>query len=117
MARISLNDLTSAVDVKYSPFDVELPSGDIVTLRPVLRMPKTDRKALSALQAGREDRPEDAEDDSLEYIQAFIQIVVGNQDRSQALFDAVGDDLAVLSEIVGEYVETTQPGEAPSSES
>lgn len=141
MATIKLDEVRANVSRKYAPLEIDL-GAETVSLRQTIRLSKGERDKLAKLQADRvrESRAQEREeaarqarvaagevDDSdivdesdettLEYFKQFIAIVADSKAGAEALFDAVGDDVAVLGEIVTEYAESTQVGEASSSES
>lgn len=135
---IALTDILAAADQKYGSYFIDLPSGETLRLRPVLRLPDEDKDKLTALQQRRDDaaeaekaevEAETADDapafDTQAYLREFITIVAKEAALVDELFAlpvpssglTVGTDPAVLLEIVNDYSEATQPGEAKPSES
>lgn len=142
MATIKLDTIRENVSRKYAPLVIELDADNAVSLRQVIRLSKAERDALTKLQADRVREAREAErnekarlarveagevDDSdlsdtsdeslLSYFKAFIKLVADSPAGAEALFAALDDDVAILGEIVTEYSESTQVGEASSSES
>lgn len=106
MPRFTLEHFQEAADKKYGSTVITLPDGD-VTLENPLRMTKQRRKALTDCELI---------EDTDEKLQAVIKAACKPADAKR-LLAAVGDDLAVLADIVTEYMQSAQVGEASPSPS
>lgn len=102
MPKITLADIQKAADKKYGPLVIAgIEGGDITLVNP-LRLPKEKRDAMTAL--------DDVEDVDAK-LRTLVELAASPEDAKR-LLDAVGDDLAVLAELVGDYTGTAQVGEA-----
>ncbi|SDI41191.1 hypothetical protein SAMN05421505_14934 [Sinosporangium album] len=114
MPQITLADIKEAADRKFGPLVIDMGDGQSVTLLNPLRMPKTARTKLTALQ--KELDGEDATDESAEAaLPKIVRLVAASKADADRLLAAVGDDLATMQEIFEEYAKATQPGEASAS--
>jgi hypothetical protein len=135
VAAIKFSDIQQAVDSKYEPLTIELPDGTQFNMIPALRLSDAAKDELTALQDIKdrhdkavEDAAESGDDvddgfDICSYLCDFIAIVSDDKEAADRLFDIdqpigikVGRDAATLVEIVSDYTESTQPGEASPSE-
>lgn len=113
MPVVSLDSIRKAADAKYGSLDIPLSDIDTVRLLNVLRISDENRAALMALQ---EKLNEDGADQKA-LLRDCIRLVAATPDQAQRLIDDIGDDLAVLVEVFGQYTEGTQAGEASASDS
>jgi hypothetical protein len=106
MPKFTLEHFQEAADKKYGPTVITLPDGD-VTLDNPIRMSKERRKKLTD-----SDKIEDVE----EKLQAVVKVAC-EPAEAKRLLAAIGEDLAVLADIVTEYMQSAQVGEASPSPS
>ena len=107
MPSFTLADIQAAADKKYGPVTITLEGDDVVTLTNPLRLSKANRDKLQAL---------DDEDDVEIKLTGVIKAVASQADAKR-LLAAVGGDLATLAQIVTDWQEATQVGEASPSPS
>lgn len=124
MASFTLNDIHKAAEAKYGSTDFELEDGFTVKLLNPLRLSKTNRDALIALQetlndekpaVEGEEKPEPVDQQLV--LQDSIRLVADSETGATKLLDSIGDDLAALVTIFGMYSDGTQAGEASGSQS
>ncbi len=108
---MNLDDIRASVEQKYQSYDITV-GQRVVVLRNAIRLPSADRKALSDIQEEIKTT-----DDHLSCMKKMLKVVIEKDADYQALVKAIGDDLAVYAEIVGEYGKRTQVGEALGSQS
>ena len=106
MPKVTLASIRDAADKKYGPYVIEVDGGDVTLVNP-LRMSKAKRKKLEEL-----DKVEDLDTD--EKLAETIRIACSAADAKR-LLAAVGDDLALLAEIVKAWGATAKVGEASPS--
>jgi hypothetical protein len=116
---ITLDSIRSAADARYGSYDIELTDDTTVKLLNPLRLSKANRDELTAIQAELDVDTDDAEAvaalDQVAVFQRMIRVVAETPKQADALLGAVGDDLAILAEIVRGYSKGTQQGEASAS--
>lgn len=112
MASFKLDDIRAAAEAKYGATEIEIEDGKTVRLVNALRLTKDKRALISALE---DDAPEGEEKDQEEGLFDLIRIVAETPAQAELLLAAVGDDLAILAEIVETYSKGTQMGEASPS--
>lgn len=106
---ITLDSIRAAADAKYGATEIDLGNGTVVRLLNVLRLTAEKRAEVRALRSG------DADSDETDQVAMFhkmIRAIAETPAQAEALLTAVGDDLALLAQIVSEYAEGTQAGEA-----
>lgn len=111
MATFSLDDIRAAAEAKYGSTDIETSKG-MVKLVNVLRLPKTKRDALMAIQD--QLSADDADQEAI--LADAIRTVAETPKQAENLLAEVGADLAVLMEIFQAYTSGTQVGEASASQ-
>jgi hypothetical protein len=122
-----LDSLRDELDKEFAPAKFSK-GGEQYTLRNLMRVGKKDRTAIIKLMnqlrevnGDEEKKADDIEDpEKIEQVQdlmAQILSMVAADNRGQALVDAVGDDLQLLSKVMELWQEATQPGEAEDSPS
>ena len=113
MPSIKLSDIQQAADKKFGDFEVHLPSGEIISFVPALRLPKEARRKLGKAFDVEARVKEENNDDDLYDIYKDIFRVSGRQaDAFTKLETAVGDDPAIWEELVREFMQDTQAGES-----
>lgn len=112
MAGMTLDDITSAADAKYGPFEVEGVPGGSVTLVNPLRLHKDKRKKLNELQAKQENT-----DDQADLFRDMLKLVAKTPADAARLIEALGDDLAKYAVVLTSYGEAARLGEASPSPS
>lgn len=119
----TLDSMREEMDKKYAPVTLDLGGGDVVVLQNVLRIKAGDRKeALSlikqiqSLTESKDDAELSEEDlDAVNELQEKILQLAA--DKPELLDAAVGGDPMIVMEIFNRWMESTQAGEASSSES
>lgn len=107
MPKVTLASIVEAADKKYGPYVIEgIEGGDVTLLNP-LKMSKVKRKKLSELN--------EAESEVDEKLAETIRLAASTQAEAKRLLAAVGDDLAVLGQIVKDWGATAKVGEASAS--
>lgn len=107
MATFTLDDIRTAAEAKYGATEIEVGNHVVRLLNP-LRLTKAKRDELGTIQS--ELEADDADHEEL--MAKTVRIVAETETQADILLDAVGDDLALLAEIVNTYGEGTQAGEA-----
>lgn len=110
MSAFTLDDIRAAAEAKYGSTDIDLGTRVVKLLNP-LRLPKTRRTALVAVQD--KLNAEGADQEAL--LAEALTLVAESAPAAKALLTAVGGDLAVLVEVFKHYSEGTQAGEASAS--
>lgn len=119
----TLDSMREEMDKKYAPVTLDLGGGDVVVLQNVLRIKAGARKeALSlikqiqSLTESKDDAELSEEDlDAVNELQEKILQLAA--DKPELLDAAVGGDPMIVMEIFNRWMESTQAGEASSSES
>jgi hypothetical protein len=115
MATISLDRIRQDIEAKYAPVVIDLGGGVSCTLTQAMRLPKAVRVELvnsqKAVNAREDDETYD-EDRVLGHLRQIIRLVATNPDDAESLIAAIGDDVAVLGEVVRAYGEGSQLPEA-----
>lgn len=106
MSSFSLDDIRTAAEAKYGSTDITF-GEDTLVLRNALRLSKAERKELMSLQ-DKIDAGEDQED----LVVGALTLVAKDKAVARKFLKAVGDDMAVLSEVFQKYTGETQVGEA-----
>lgn len=123
MKSTSLDGLRNKVDNKYEALEIETEK-ETFSLRPILRCPKNERDlVLTKLEELGKDDGEgedttssvDRMDSALTVAREVISIVTANK-RGKALVALLGDDFLLVMEVLNQWQEATQPGEASSSQ-
>lgn len=105
---IKLSDIQTKANENYANTPVELPDGEIVTMRNALQLTDEERKVLTS--AG--DVEEGESKSQLLVLRDIIRVTVEDKEAAERLINAVGDNLAFLVELFKTYNEGTQSGEA-----
>lgn len=115
MATFTLNNLREEVSRKYAPTVIEN-GDDAYTLPNLLQMPSKQRKAVLDLIDKFEGSESVDYDSQFEVFSEIIEVGVEGG-KGKELLELLGDNAALVVEIVTSWMEGTQVGEAePSSE-
>ncbi len=106
----TLDNLRKSLDEKYAPVVI-----DGIELRPVLRMNSADRATVGGFLEQLTGETSISSEETFEIVRKLIRCAAG--ERGPELVDNIGDDLALAMNIVELWIGSTQPGEAPSSQS
>jgi len=110
---ITLDQIREAAEAKYGSTDITVAPGQVVKLLNPLRLKKKNRDELMKIQEKLTESGESGEDvDQEEMLRAALRLVAESPKQAKALIDAIGEDLAVLSQVFEEYTKGTQAGEA-----
>lgn len=113
MPKISLQDIRDAADQKYGPLVIEgVKGGDVELLNPT-RLGKEARAAIKSLNS---DADGDDGDEG-EKLAHLVGLLAKTPAQGKRLLDSVGDDTALLAEIIGQFNESNKLGEASPSPS
>jgi hypothetical protein len=107
----SLDELRASVQAKYKPYEVDLGGGDVVVLEQALRLPKERRAEMRAAQ-DRMSAEDATEDDIVAAMGDVFRAAAKDKAAVDRLLEQVGDDLAILKELLEGYGEATQAGNA-----
>lgn len=114
---ITLDSIREAADRKFASYDIDLGSGQVVKLRNPLRLGKAEREAFLGLQEELEAVGGDI-DGQLELLKKIITLTADPKAApAGTLLAALGDDAALITEVVNGYMEAQSVGEASTSES
>ena len=116
MARMTLDDIRSSLEKKYSSFELDLGTGNI-DLRNPLRLSKEDRAALSVLFKDGDLEGDDADEKAQEKFSKVLEIAATPETKANVrkfLRDSKDDEdlLLTLVEVVEAYFTDQQVGEA-----
>lgn len=125
MSAISLDDLRKGADAKYPDFEIETEDGRILGFKPVLRLPKKKRHAVSEaldLKKRLDALPEDHDVDQAQLMIEVLSDALKAAERTRGDFALLQkwagmDDLGIWLYLFEQYSEVTDPGEASPSES
>lgn len=117
----TLANYRKVVEEKYAPVRIQLDEEgkEVLELIPALRLPKEKREQLSKLQASREKHGEGdvtTLDDLIGFLQEYVRVIGSDKRMVDKLLKTVGDDAAILSEIISDYSGDTEAGEASTSD-
>ena len=112
MATFSLSELRAEVERKYAPTIVENGS-DRFELQNLLQLPEKRRDQVIELVESIEEDTEEGHN-LTEQLKVFEKIVVFTErnGRGQELLDLLGDNTAMVFELVTKWLEASQVGEA-----
>jgi hypothetical protein len=120
MATFTLDDIRSTAEAKYGSTDIDMGGAGIVVLRNALRLSSDERQELLTFQeklsAGKDDEDAPAvSGEEVQIVSDMIRLVAADKALADKMLATIGDDLGVLMELVGQYSEGTQLGEASAS--
>ncbi|MFY1620039.1 phage tail assembly protein [Micromonospora sp. WMMD736] len=104
---MKLDDIREAAEAKYGHLPVEVGDRTVRLLNP-LRLPKTKRDEIAKLQERLKEEGADQE----AIMRDMIRVTADTKAGADVLLKAIGDDLTVLAEVLGEYGRKTRVGEA-----
>ena len=107
MSTLTLDAIREAAEAKYGSLDIEVGDKTVRLLNP-LRLAKPKRDELMKLQDGMKDEGVDQE----KVMRDMIRLAADTKTNGDLLIKAVGDDLAVMAELLAEYAKRTRVGEA-----
>lgn len=118
--KINFDTIVSATDQKYDKLEIEVPTpggdSEIVVFSNPARLKKEQREEFQKfVKEISEDSEENSDKDALAALQGILRSAcsTGNADL---LFDIIGDDQALWSELVTSYFEAVKVGEASASQ-
>lgn len=120
MPKVMLADVVKAADAKYGPFVLGLGDDSEVTLLNGARIEKEKRKRLIALQKEQkalQDAGDVNPDQEESFLYELVRLIAASDDDAQRLLNATAHDFALLAEVIDQYSEATQVGEALPSQS
>lgn len=114
---ITLDSIREKIEAKYASTDIQLSKTEVVKLRNPLRLPKAERARMMNLDKELEAVKDDI-DGQLELIEEIISIAADPKHTpGKRLVEEVGNDAAILLDIVDRYLGEQELGEASTSES
>lgn len=127
MTEFTLDDIRAAAAKRFASYNLRV-NDELVQLRNPMRLSKADRAEFARLQATKGKKAEkDAEGNDIELsteeaeaieagqidrLKAMLTVVADNRTAVQAVFNEIGDDLALVMELFRAYTEAVKPGEA-----
>lgn len=131
MADFTLADIQAAADAKFGDCRIALGGDETVVLRNGLRMPKEERRELTALQKrldalqsddddvqASEMRPDEDQADAMtRLVRDILSLVADDKAAATTMLSRIGDNLPTLLQVLTEYGQVAQPGEASPSPS
>lgn len=116
MATYSLEQLKADVDKSYAGLDLEIGEDDVITLANLLRLPKEARTKVAELLDQINEAVEANDLNSLEeHSLKVLELAAGK--RGKDLLAVIGTDTALAMDLLSKWTESTQVGEADSSQS
>jgi hypothetical protein len=119
----SLDDIREAADRKYGSYDIDLPDGEVVKLRNVLRLSKAERKELAALE-GKLSSKESEDDvdavdevDQQDIIEKQLVLIAHNKALGNKLIKELGGDFGMVLHVYTSWGKNSEMGEATASQS
>lgn len=107
MANIRLDDIREAAEKKYGPYVIEgVPGGDVTLLNPI-RLPKAKRVKLNKLQSMQESEMVKEQD---QLLRDMIILIAATPEDAKRLLDVLGDDSALMAEVLNDYGLKSQAG-------
>jgi hypothetical protein len=132
MAKITLSSITESIDAKYGSTVVELTDGTEVELLNPIRLSAEGRKAMLDLSTAKDELSDEEEaaltpdernarqEASIQRLVGIVQVVAATPDQAAALIAACSPrgylDLAIISEVVSDYMGAEKAGEASASQ-
>jgi len=122
---LSLDQLRADIEREFAPVKVALSDGTEVTLRNLLRLPKKEREKIVTLLNtldGFSDANEDTDESelleqTLGVAHQILHTLSDSAAKGKQLVKELGDDMVLVMKVLEAWMEATQPGEAPTSES
>src|SRR5699024_8235 len=116
MATYSLEQLKADVDKSYAGLDLEIGEDDVITLANLLRLPKEARTKVAELLDQINEAVEANDLNSLEeHSLKVLELAAGK--RGKDLLAVIGTGTALAMDLLSKWTESTQVGEADSSQS
>lgn len=125
MSALSLDDLRKGAAQKYPDFEIEAEDGKVLGFKPIFRLTKEKRKAVSAafdIKSRVDELGEDTEVDQPELFISILSDALHAAERTKGDFAALAkwagkEDLGIWLFVFSEYSAKTELGEASPSES
>jgi hypothetical protein len=116
----TLDSMREEIEREFAPCQFELPEGKVVTLRNILRIPKSDREKVYTLldELGDINKSEDTggglvqTEKSAEVALKILPLVADSEKLGRQLVEAIEEDLALTLRVFSAWMEGTQAGEA-----
>lgn len=116
----TLDSMREEIEREFSPCQFELPDGKSVTLRNLLRVPKSSREQVFALldelaALNEEDGAGNslsATDKSAQIALKIIPLVADSEKLGAKLVELIEEDMALTLRVFSAWMESTQAGEA-----
>lgn len=120
MATFTLDQLKSDVEKNFATLSIDVGTGDKIDMRNILRMDKDSRRLvleqldlLDKIQENKELSQNETLEQTTAISRKVIDLAAGK--RGKDLLALIGDDDALVMEILSKWTEATQVGEAGSS--
>jgi hypothetical protein len=115
----TLDSMREEIEREFAPCQFELPEGKVVTLRNILRIPKSDREKvytlldeLTELNKSEDEAGLVATEKSAEVALKILPLVADSEKLGRQLVEAIEPDLALTLRVFSAWMEGTQAGEA-----
>jgi len=119
----TLDAMRAAVEKEFAPFQMELPDGKVITLKNLLRVPKKNRDQVYALLDEMSVLQKDdtsglaSTEKSAQIALKIIPLVADSEKLGKELVSAIEEDLALTLRVFSTWMDSSNAGEADSSES
>jgi hypothetical protein len=118
----TLDSMREEIEREFAPCQVGLPEGKTVTLRNLLRVPKTNREEiyglldeLSEIQKSEEDKGLVSTEKSAQIALKILPLVADSEKLGRQLVESIEDDLALTLRVFSRWMDGSQVGEAEGS--
>jgi hypothetical protein len=118
----TLDSMRSEIEREFAPCQIELAEGKTVTLRNLLRVPKTNRELiyalldeLSEIQKADDDKGLVSTEKSAQIALQIFPLVADSEKLGRQLVESIEDDLALTLRVFSRWMDGTQVGEAEGS--
>jgi hypothetical protein len=115
----TLDSMREEIEREFAPCQFELPEGKVVTLRNILRIPKSDREKvytlldeLTDINKSDDDGGLVATEKSADVALKILPLVADSDKLGRQLVEAIEEDLALTLRVFSAWMEGTQAGEA-----
>jgi hypothetical protein len=130
MPKITLASIAESIDAKFGAFEVELSDGSVVELLNPTRLSPESRRAMIELSSAETDETDAdeltieqriaAQEESIGRMAGIVRIAAATPAQADALLAACSPrgylDVAIVSEVVTEYLGAERVGEASASQ-
>ena len=119
----TLDSMRQEIEKEFAPCQFELPDGKTVTLRNILRLPKTARESVYELLDELADLQKDDKNNGLSATEKsaaialkILPLVADNEKRGDELVELIEEDLALTLRVFAVWMDGTSVGEPEGSQ-